>query len=109
MNYLLRLVKLQKACTELSEAILVEDKINLYYMTGLSLSTGTLLVHQRGAVLLVDNRYFELCKKNSPFPVILSDETPLPKLLSSQELDYIKTIAFDSENTSYKRVQELEK
>lgn len=109
MNYKDRLLKFQDLLKQLSyEAFLVEDSVNLYYMTGIWMTSGLLFVHPLGAHLLVDNRYYELCKKNSPFPVLLTEKNPLEHLIRSPECGSPKTIAFDSENTSYKRYQELE-
>lgn len=50
------------------DALIVEDLINLYYLTGLSLSAGMLLVHDQGAHLLVDGRYYENAQKAAIFP-----------------------------------------
>lgn len=109
MNYNIRLQKLQDILKQLSyDGLLVEDPVNLYYMTGISLTSGFLLVHPLGAHLVVDNRYYELCQKSSPFPVLLSEKNSLNNILRSSEFGSPKAIAFDSENTSYKRYQELE-
>jgi Xaa-Pro aminopeptidase len=107
--YQKRLEKLQNLLKEIPcDGYLVEDPINLYYLTGLNLSTGLLLVHVHGAHLLVDSRYYELCKTNSPVPVILT----LPKEQAFIDLlkgcREIKTLAFSSDSTSYKRYVELE-
>lgn len=108
--YQKRLEKLQILLKELSyDGYLVEDPINLYYLTGLNLSTGTLLVHGRGAHLLVDGRYYEASKSNSPVPVVLTlpqDKAFLDLLKDNAD---IKTLAFSSDTTSYKRYIELQK
>lgn len=103
-----RLHKLQLALKEI-DAILVNDSINLYYLTGLELSSGKLLVHHHGSYLLVDNRYFEICQKKSPFPVLLSEKNPLHELLARPELAYIRKLGFDSEKTSYAAYMDLQK
>ena len=107
--YQKRLEKLQNLLKEIScDGYLIEDPINLYYLTGLNLSTGLLLVHAHGAHLLVDSRYYELCKTHSPIPVILT----LPKERAFIDLlkgcSEIKILAFSSDSTSYQRYMELE-
>jgi Xaa-Pro aminopeptidase len=108
-------VKYQKRIAEvrtllqdsLCDSLIVDETINLYYLTGCNLSTGRLLIHQEGAVLLVDNRYIEMCKKISPFPVLLSEENPLESVLSSAMVTDMEYLGFDSETTSHKNFLEL--
>lgn len=108
MNKQGRLENLQQILKKTScDLFLVEDPTNLFYMTGFSLSTGFLLVHSQGAILMVDNRYYENCQKNSPFPVVLSDKTPWTSVVN--RLSNIRKIGFDSETTSFQRYQQLEK
>ena len=74
-DYQQRIQKLQAIFKDSgSDALLIEDETNLYYLTGMELSAGKLLVHAQGAHLFVDNRYFELCRKLSPIQVILDDQ-----------------------------------
>jgi len=108
MSYLKRLENIQKLLKECScDALLVDDAINLFYMTGLDLSAGKLLIDTRTAHLFVDGRYFELCSKKSPFPVLLAETHPLHEQLILPDFSFIKAIAFDSENTSHKKFIEL--
>lgn len=106
-----RLSKLQAVLNEIPcDGLLVEDEINLFYLTGLSLSAGQLLITTQTAHLIVDSRYYEMAKKRAPYPVILQEgpETFL-KMLTSHKLPAIKTLAFSSDNTtygSYLRLQE---
>ncbi len=44
-------------------ALLIEDPIDLYYLTGLTLSTGQLWLSSKEALLLLDGRYIESAKK----------------------------------------------
>lgn len=109
MDYLKRLQRVQKSLDAYAcDAFLVEDAINLYYLTGLELSAGFLLIQPDQAHLAVDNRYYEHCLKTSPFPVVLSDDLPLNKLLNEPAYQRIKTLGFDSETTSFQRFRELE-
>lgn len=91
------------------DMLLIEDQINLYYMTGLNLSAGKLLVYGKEAVVLVDGRYYESAKKDSPFPVLPSESNSLPDLLAHPQYSFIRSIGFDSANTSYKNFLELQK
>lgn len=110
MNYLNRLKTLQKTVQDSGcDALLITDPTNLFYMTGLDLSTGKLLVHAEGADLLVDGRYIESCKSCSPFPVRLSAPPTFEQILSSTEFSHLKKLGFDSENTSYKSYEQLKK
>ncbi|NGX42149.1 MAG: Aminopeptidase YpdF [Chlamydiae bacterium] len=106
-----RLKKLQNLLKEEScDALIVEDPINLYYLTGLHLSAGTLLATTQGSHLIVDSRYIEKCKKSSPFPVLLAENNAtLTNLLSSSELNFVKELAFDSGNTTYADFLKLQK
>lgn len=97
-----RLAKLQHTLSLLScDALLIDDGINIFYMTGLKLSAGKLLVHSGGAHLIVDSRYFEICKKASPFPVLEAEKYSLETLIASPEFA-ISSLAFDNDKTSHK-------
>lgn len=109
MSYYNRLKNLQNRFQELQiDLLLIEDLIDIYYLTGLNLSAGKLLVSLKGACLIVDNRYFELCQKASPFPV-LTDPPNLEVHLASPDFSYVKALGFDSDKTTYKNYQQLEK
>ncbi|MEI8124211.1 MAG: Xaa-Pro peptidase family protein [Parachlamydiaceae bacterium] len=95
-----RLKQLQKV---LDDALIVSDKTDLFYLTGLDLSAGGLIVHRGGAELCVDGRYIETCRKHSPFPVHLTDTLKMVTELP------IKTLAFDSTTTSYQNYEKLQK
>lgn len=89
------------------DGLLVDDTINLYYLTGLHLSAGKLLLHPEGVTLLVDARYYEHCKTASPFPVKLTDKSfTLKDLLSEIS---INQLAFNSDNTTYGEFEKLQK
>ena len=104
MTYHSRLHLLQHTIQEsLCDAILIDDKTDLYYLTGLELSAGTLLVHAKGAELFVDGRYLEMCQKHSPFPVTLIDPASLPTQLMKPDYAHIRRLAFDSSKTTYKQ------
>lgn len=109
-RYQERLHKLQELLKVFGcDALLIEDQVNLYYLTGMELSAGKLIVGKEGLHLLVDARYFELCQKRSPIPVILSDQTSFAKMLLQDDFSSIKTLGFDSGNTTYSAFTELQK
>jgi Xaa-Pro aminopeptidase len=109
MTYKNRLFNLQKTIHNANcDALLIDDPTNLFYLTGLNLSTGKLLIHGKGADLFVDGRYLESCKKNSPFPVKLCDPPSFEALLSTPEFSHIKKMGFDSETKTYKAYQQLQ-
>ncbi|MGA8164966.1 MAG: Xaa-Pro peptidase family protein [Waddliaceae bacterium] len=107
--YQQRLGNLQRLLSELScDALLIEDNINLFYLTGLDLSAGRLLAHGHGAELIVDSRYYEVCKQTSPFPVHLAGTNgAVASLLSSPPFDWVETLGFAIENTTYERFLQL--
>jgi Xaa-Pro aminopeptidase len=88
------------------DALLVQDEVNLYYLTGLTLSQGQLLVHQKGACLIVDSRYFETCQKKSPWPVVLLEKGALGNVI--ENLGEIQTVGFNTLNTTYSTFIQLE-
>ncbi|MBN4067103.1 aminopeptidase P family protein [Simkania negevensis] len=52
------------------DALLIEEPCDLYYLTGLTLSLGKILVDKKGkAHLFVDPRYYNLCRAKSPLAV----------------------------------------
>lgn len=99
----LRIQKLQQTLS--CDALLIEHPTNLLYLTGLELSAGKLLVFKGGCQLIVDGRYIEMAKKHSHCPVFLLDEMPLTKWLS---LHSIKSLAFDTETTTYQNFLNLQ-
>jgi Xaa-Pro aminopeptidase len=102
MDYSKRLTKLQNLLDHHDcDAFIVENKTDLFYLTGLHLSKGTLLVDRKGATLLVDGRYIEESEAKSPFPTFLSSKTSLESLLLKKTAASWKRIGFDRMHTSY--------
>ncbi len=110
MTHINRLKKLQQRFKEQKcDALLISHPTDLFYLTGISLSAGKLLVHTHGSMLLVDARYYELCQKSSPFPVSLSTETSLNKLLDHPDYTFIKKIGFCQDLVTYQNYKSLQK
>lgn len=92
---------------QVCQAILIENPLDIFYLTKQHLSTGKMLITKNDAILLVDGRYYETCKKSASCTVLLTPEITLLGLLQ-QHAD-ITTLAFDSDHTSYRNFLDLEK
>lgn len=109
MPHMQRIKKLQSLLAQQRcDALLVDDHTNLYYLTGLDLSAGKVLVDAKGANLFVDNRYYEMCQKKSPLPVRLLESSSAEDLLSQASFSWIRSLGFDSTRTTHKAFQELD-
>ncbi len=86
------------------DVLIIEKPIDLFYLTGLNLSLGTLLISKKGGQLFVDERYLAFAKKNGPCPCEKTTKEALSKKLNS----YSK-IGFDAAETLYARFEELSK
>lgn len=82
----------------------IDNPIDLFYLTGLKLSLGRLVVTQKEVTLFVDGRYFQMCLDNSFIKV---EKTSLKVL--KECLKKIKTLACDSAYTSVDQYDELHK
>lgn len=82
-------------------ALVIDNPVDLYYLTGQELSTGRLIVQPSNATLFVDARYLEACKKKSSVDVILTTgygkESSLGKWWPLEK----KKVGFDAEFTTY--------
>jgi len=88
------------------DAWIVEDPIDLYYLTGESFSVGQLWATQKEVLLLVDGRYIEKAKQTLKIPVALNSwERALEFVLKNQ----LKKVAFDADKTVFSKVEELKK
>lgn len=85
------------------DALIIEKPVDLFYLTGLNLSLGTLILSKKGARLFVDGRYLAYAKKG---PI------PCEKMTAAgctKELTPFTSIGFDAAHTTYFRWQGLEK
>lgn len=101
--FLERIKKLQKALkAEKLDGCLVDDSVDLLYLTGLQLSLGALFVLQNKSCLFVDGRYFEVAVKFSPVPV--------EKLENKQKyVAGLNNLAFDGDHMTYSNFMQLKK
>jgi len=81
------------------EILLVDDPIDLFYLTGLMLSVGRMAVSLQSSDLFVDGRYIEYARKQNPCFVHPKE--------SFLEFVRPKKIAFDSSFVTYAGFQEL--
>jgi len=92
-----RIKKLQALVAEIKcDAYLVEDPVNLFYLTGIELSAGRYVVTADDAKLYVDGRYIELCRDIPAFPI------------ENASLKEYNVIAFNKESTTYSRYERFE-
>ena len=65
-----RIERLQKQIKHWDvEALLIENPIDLFYLTGLDLSKGRLVLRSNAAQLLIDGRYLSYASLHAPCPV----------------------------------------
>lgn len=103
--------RIKKTANLLSEhnidTLIIEDPVNIRYLTGLDVSAGTLLIGLKKALIFLDGRYFEALKNKSPIEVkLLSDENLIDVLGKGS---FGKKIGFDQEKTSFFRFEKLTK
>lgn len=85
------------------DAMLITSPVDLYYLTGLELSAGKLLVSKSSSELLVDGRYFETAKSHSPVPVFLESQSVFRDMIKRY-----KFVAIDSDKTSLQTFLDLQ-
>ncbi len=99
MNYAMRLERLRRLlCSQPCDALLIEHPTHLFYLTGLELSAGKLLITQQEAYLIVDGRYFERSSQQLLYPVYLLKEDILKECITSGNIHYL---GFDKHQTIY--------
>ncbi len=88
--------RIRKLCRSLQnvDGCLLENPVDLLYLTGLAMSKGRLWASAKDAVLFVDGRYLEKAKKEAPCTV--SEDKNLPEILKKE-----KKIGFDSSFITY--------
>jgi Xaa-Pro aminopeptidase len=88
------------------DLFLLDDLISIFYLTGVKLSLGRLMVGREKSALFVDGRYFEEAKKRSSCQVILSKEESLIEFFHSLGKKEIR-IGFDDHQISFFSHQKL--
>lgn len=88
------------------DAWLIEDPLDLYYLTGMTFSVGELWIAKEEVLLLVDSRYLDSAKQKSSFPCSLKSWDASTEFLKKW---LIKKVAFDSAKTTVARSVDLQK
>ena len=83
------------------DAFVIERPVDLFYLTGLELSAGTLVVGREESRLFVDGRYLEVASKHAHLSVA-------PVKEAKAFLKKFKRIGFDSAVMSYERYASYE-
>ncbi len=107
MHYNLRLERLQKELNHYEcDALLIENPVDLLYLTGLTLSAGKLIVGRHHRCLFVDGRYSEYSLSQALYPVCMLENESLVNMLKDGQM---QLLGFDAAQISYQRFLELEK
>lgn len=85
------------------EACVVESPVDLFYLTGLKLSAGALVVTPRSARLFVDGRYAVMARSEARVPVGVLEDEKLALFVKD------KRVVFDAGRTSYGRYRALKR
>ncbi|MBS0635654.1 MAG: aminopeptidase P family protein [Verrucomicrobia bacterium] len=98
-----RIKKVQKAISEWGvDAFIVTDPVDLFYLTDVQMSLGTIVITKQKATLVVDNRYLEKCQQEASCPAVQLKPGVVASLLSKS-----KRIGFSQESTSYSQFSSL--
>jgi Xaa-Pro aminopeptidase len=101
-----RLERLQNALKkEDLDVCLVEHPLDLFYLTGLTLSKGHLFVGQKKTHLFVDGRYLEIAKSLKEVDCSLSSEENILSFLMESKA---RSLGFEPQETSYERYSALQ-
>src|SRR3990167_62183 len=107
INSLKRIQALRKKMREEGVDIcFIDNPTDLFYLTGLKMSLGRLIVHSKNAMLFVDGRYIEVAKKQAGVAVALSSEESQGQFLQKQRA---KKAIFDGRITAYDQYRKLHK
>lgn len=90
------------------DAFLVSDSINLFYLTGLQLSAGNLIVTTNSMLLCVDGRYIDSCRQSTKIPVELQGTQTLAEIIQ-KHFPEVKSVGISDTETSYRGVLDLQK
>lgn len=99
MNYSARLDRLRNMLKSLPcDALLIEHPTDLFYLTGLELSAGKLIISLQNTCLIVDGRYYERSRQQVLYPVQLLKENVLKEWIVDFQ---IRQLGFDQQHTTY--------
>ncbi len=90
------------------QALVIDNLINLYYLTGLEFSLARLVIEPNAATLFVDGRYFEACQKKAPCSVLLTSGYDKKSAFSNRMEKFRNLrVGFDAGSTSYADFENL--
>ena len=108
MSYLKRIENSQNyLLSKQVDFLIIDDPINLLYLSGLHLEKARIIIGQTNARLFVDGRFIEEAKKKSPISVFLYEEHGVADFLLLHSKEGVVKIGFDSEKVSYSEHQRL--
>src|SRR5690606_6863642 len=90
------------------DLLLVEEPLDLLYLTGIPLSKGHLLISEKKVIGLVDGRYFLNFEKKFPFESRLLGTLNLEEILK-KEIRKKKNLGFETEKYSLPRFLKIKK
>lgn len=88
------------------DALLIERPTDIFYLTGLELSSGKLIVSLQNACLIVDGRYYELSCQQTVYPVQLLKENVLEEWIRDSQ---VHQLGFDQHYTTYHNFLSLQR
>ena len=107
MNFSKRIEKLQGTLLiNHLDFLILDEPLNLFYLTGHRVSRGRFCVARNNAVFFVDGRYIESVKKRSPCSVELWEDEAMENFFCRGR-KALKAIGFDSHFTSFFEYQKL--
>ncbi len=99
MDYQGRLVRMRMKMLTLNvHALLIENPIDIFYLTGLILSAGQLLVSEHKATIILDGRYYEKGCQQILYSVILKEPDVLKQWVEELSLS---SLGFDADFMTY--------
>lgn len=106
-NKLLRLQRLQEELKAAKlDACLIQHPIDLFYLTGLNLSIGKLIISANDCLLLVDGRYLQAAQENAVCPCALDSTDTWLEFCKRYQ---VRKLGFDSRHVSYDDYLRLER
>ena len=103
--FLKRLELLKKRMVEEGcDVCVIDNPLDLLYLTGLQFSVGRLLVHANETLLYVDSRYIQAAQEKAPVKVVLETKDALSAFFKQH---LCTTLFFDGKHTSYDQFMKL--
>lgn len=99
MNHAARLQRLRNLLeSHFCDGFLIEHPTDLFYLTGLQLSTGKLIIAPEAACLIVDGRYLEQCCQQTLYPIQLLKTNTLQEKITDFQIHHL---GFDQQHSTY--------